>query len=113
MPHSRSLAFGVIGALSVGAFLSWLTPSPAQAPPGSTPAPENNPPVTNCNLTPDTNQAFGQPPDQPTATPITAALLTSGQPCQQVVSQRDLFDETGWPISSAALISIHGSPSSR
>jgi len=47
-----------------------------------------NPPVSSCNLTPDTN-ALGKPPPPPTevvSTPITVDLLTSGQPCQQKVN---------------------------
>ncbi|HXW27667.1 MAG TPA: hypothetical protein VEK73_23165 [Xanthobacteraceae bacterium] len=64
------------------------SPLPAQAPPG-----DINPPVADCNLTPDTNEASVPAPGQPTATPITTALLTSGQPCQQVVSERGLFGD--------------------
>ena len=52
-------------------------------------------PVSNCNVTPDTNQGAVPPPAQITATPITAALLTSGQPCQQVVSTKGLVDGNG------------------
>lgn len=93
MRHFRMLAAAIGGALSVVVLLSGSamaqTPAPAQ------PAPEdkNNPPVSNCNITPDTNQASVPPPGKPTATPITAALLASGQPCQQVVNPRGLVDD--------------------
>ena len=54
---------------------------------GATPSLDDiNPPVANCNVTPDTT-----PRGSATPTPITAALLTSGQPCQQVVNITGLF----------------------
>ena len=47
---------------------------------------EINPPFANCNVTADTT-----PHGAATPTPITSALLTSGQPCQQVVNITGLF----------------------
>jgi hypothetical protein len=94
MYNNRSLAVGIAGVLI---FAGLLTHAHAQAasPAGSPPAPERdiNPPVTNCNLIPDTDQASVQPPNKPTATKITAELLPSGQPCQQVVSTKGLFGD--------------------
>jgi hypothetical protein len=52
----------------------------AQAP--APPARDINPPVTDCNMTQDTR---ANPPPR-VATPIDKSLLTSGQPCQQVVN---------------------------
>lgn len=52
--------------------------------------PTINPPVTNCNLTPDTVKGSD---GQFTATPIKPDLLTSGQPCQQVVNIKGLFGD--------------------
>ncbi len=49
-----------------------------------------NPPVTNCNITPDTDADAKPPPAKVTATPITTELLKTGQPCQQVVSTKGL-----------------------
>jgi hypothetical protein len=82
---------GIGGVLGVVGLLGWS--AFAQAPPGLAPAKpapaatgEINPPVANCNVTPDTNQ-----PATPRATtPIVPKLLTSGQPCQQVVSTKGL-----------------------
>ena len=75
-------AFSVIGLLGLSAF--------AQAP---APQQNDNPPVANCNVTPDTNQALKPPTIEPT--PIDAKLLTSGQPCQQRVSTSGLAAGSG------------------
>ena len=45
-----------------------------------------NPPVANCNVTPDSNANQNPPPSKIVPTPITRSLLTSGQPCAQTVS---------------------------
>ena len=50
---------------------------------------DSNPPVAHCNVTPDTNQASNPPKIEPT--PIDAKLLTSGQPCQEIVSTKGLL----------------------
>jgi hypothetical protein len=96
--NCRLLAVGIGGVLGVVCLLNWS--ALAQAPAATPPAAEDpdNPPVANCNLTPDTNQGAVPPPPQITATPITAALLTSGQPCQQVVSTKGLVD--GDPLAN-------------
>ena len=97
MRQNRSSRVGLINILGLIALASWSMSSLAQAQRSSPPAPARdiNPPVANCNVTPDTNQASVPAPGQPTATPITAALLTSGQPCQQVVSTRGLVAGNG------------------
>jgi hypothetical protein len=74
-------------ALGLTAALLVATALPARAQPA---AGNDNPPVANCNATPDTNAGAKPPPAKITATPITAELLTSGQPCQQVVSTKGL-----------------------
>lgn len=79
MNITRSPAVAIVGIL---AFVG-LSGSVALA---QTPAADKNPPVANCNTTPDTNQ-----PAMPRLpTPVDAKLLTSGQPCQQVVSTHGL-----------------------
>jgi hypothetical protein len=97
MRQNRSSRVGLINILGLIALASWSMSSLAQAQRSSPPAPARdiNPPVANCNVTPDTNQASVPATGQPTATPITAALLTSGQPCQQVVSTRGLVAGNG------------------
>lgn len=89
MRNSRSSAAGIMGALGMAAALSWPPSSLAQ----TSPASENNinPPVADCNLTPDTVKDSSPP----VATPIDAKLLTSGQPCQQVVSTKGLVPGNG------------------
>jgi hypothetical protein len=77
---------GIVGLLNGAAS--------AQTPAATDP----NPPVSNCNVTPDTNANAVPPPAKITATPIDAALLTSGQPCQQVVSTKGLVD--GDPLAN-------------
>ena len=86
MRNVRLLAIGIGSALAVVASLCW--PVFAQAPVGtsSDPADKINPPVSNCNLTPDTDMSK----TPPVATPITPKLLASGQPCQQVVNIKGL-----------------------
>ena len=61
------------------------------APPAAAAVPvdPNNPQVASCNSTPDTNAKQNPPKILPT--PIDAQLLTSGQPCQQVVNTVGLF----------------------
>jgi len=76
-----SLAFVIAGLLS---------PLHAQTSPASQPdSLDDNPPVANCNTTPDTDQAAN--PAQVSATPITDDLLTSGQPCTQTSSTKGLI----------------------
>jgi hypothetical protein len=76
-----SLAFVIAGLLS---------PLHAQTSPASQPdSLDDNPPVANCNTTPDTDQAAN--PAQISATPITDDLLTSGQPCTQTSSTKGLI----------------------
>jgi hypothetical protein len=83
-PAAAGVATAMIG---LGALIGWARPAAAQAP-----AHDINPPVADCNVIPDTDAAAQPPPARPAATPITAALLTSGQPCQEVVSRRGLLD---------------------
>ena len=86
MRHLRSFAVGFIGAVGVAGFL---------ASSGFAQAPDINPPVANCNTTP---QAVAvKPPPAPGSnapafkvTPITPDLLKLGQPCQQTVSTNGL-----------------------
>jgi hypothetical protein len=93
MRNSRSLALAAIGVLAVSALIGWSMPSVAQKRPSSppTPARDINPPIANCNSTPDTIPDPAQPGKR-IAKPITAELLTSGQPCQQVVNTEGLLD---------------------
>jgi hypothetical protein len=86
----RLFAVGVGSVLGLVGLLNWSAQAQAPADP--------NPPVSNCNLTPDTNAGSVPPPAKITATPITPALLTSGQPCQQVVSTKGLVD--GNPLAN-------------
>jgi hypothetical protein len=55
-------------------------------------AQNDNPPVANCNVTPDT-VLDPNDPNKHIATPIASTLLTSGQPCQQVVSTKGLLTD--------------------
>lgn len=82
MRNVRLLA--VSSALVIVTLLSW--PVLAQAPGSTSSDPTDNPPVSNCNVTPDTDRSK----TPPAATPITRDLLTSGQPCQQNVSTTGL-----------------------
>lgn len=79
------LSVAVAGALSFGL----LELAGAQTPPGTK---DINPPVANCNVTPDT---IPDPtdPNKRIATPFEAKLLVSGQPCQQVVSTKGLVTD--------------------
>jgi hypothetical protein len=83
MRHLHLLAVGFTGIVGVA---GWLASS------ASAQAPERdiNPPVANCNVTPEAVEVKSPPgsgkPSSFKVTPITPDLLTSGQPCQQVVS---------------------------
>lgn len=82
MRRSRSLAVGLVTVcFAIGLF--GLSAS-GQTSGGI------NPPVAKCNLTPDT---IPDPknPNKRIAFPISPALLTSGQPCQEVVSTKGLL----------------------
>ena len=81
MRNLRLLAISVSGALGAIGLLSGA--ALAGSPPNSD---QINPPVSNCNVTPDTDRSK----TPPVATPITKDLLTSGQPCQQNVSTTGL-----------------------
>jgi hypothetical protein len=83
MRNSHSLLVGLAGFLTVAAF-----GRPAFAQSSSLSPDEINPPVVNCNMTPDTT-----PRGSATPTPITSALLTSGQPCHQVVNITGPFND--------------------
>jgi hypothetical protein len=87
MRYLHSLVAGPIGVLGVAGLLA--SSVIAQTPPGASEEDRINPPVNNCNQTPDTNQ-----PTVPTVTtPIDTALLTSHQPCQQKVSGSGLVSK--------------------
>ena len=83
MRHLRSLVVGFTGTLGVAGLLA--SSALAQAP-----VPDINPPFANCNMTPEAVEV--KPPAGTTnpstfkVTPITPDLLTSGQPCQQIVN---------------------------
>ncbi|MGY3133407.1 hypothetical protein ACVWZM_004089 [Bradyrhizobium sp. USDA 4501] len=77
MRKSSALSLGLAGALVLIAALS----RPAFAQNAADAAPDINPPVANCNPTPDTT-----PRGSATRTPVTPDLLTLGQPCQQLVN---------------------------
>ena len=81
MRNLRLLAISVSGALGVVGLLS--ASASAGSPPNSD---QINPPVSNCNVIPDTDRSK----TPPVATPIDSKLLTSGQPCQQNVSTKGL-----------------------
>jgi len=93
MRQGRSLKLALINILGLIALAGWSMPLLAQAPRGSPPAPAGdiNPPVANCNVTPDTIPDPAQPGKR-IAKPITGELLASGQPCQQVVNTQGLLD---------------------
>ncbi|MDI2076637.1 hypothetical protein [Bradyrhizobium sp. Mp27] len=80
MRHLRWLAAQSIGALGVAGLLA--SSVLAQAP-------DINPPVANCNMTPEAVEVTPPGSTKPRefkATPIITDLLKSGQPCQQIVS---------------------------
>jgi hypothetical protein len=83
MCHLRSLAVGFAGALGVAGLLA--SSALAQAP-----VPDINPPVANCNMTPEAVEVKPPPgstkPSTFKVTSIIPNLLTSGQPCQQIVN---------------------------
>ena len=79
------LALAAVGIFSFGA-LQWSVHAQAPA------AKDINPPVANCNLTPDTIPDPADP-NKRIANPIVAGFLTSGQPCQQVVCGRGLVSD--------------------
>jgi hypothetical protein len=85
MRNRHWLVIGAAGAFLVGV-LGW--PAFAQAPAAGA-AQEFNPPVANCNVTPDTKKDAN---GKIVPTPIDAMLLSSGQPCQQIVSTSGLTD---------------------
>lgn len=82
---ARGVVFGAgllaVGLLSAGLFGS--TPAPAQG----TPPKVNNPDINTCNTTPDVMKVN----DKIVPTPIDAKLLSSGQPCQQIVTGNGLI----------------------
>jgi hypothetical protein len=82
----------VTGAFQLVALIACSASAAAQQTPAASASPPGdiNPPVANCNLTPDTNAGAKPPPPKVVATPVTAELLTSGQPCHQVVSTAGL-----------------------
>ena len=81
MCANRSLAFGVATVCSVIGLFGLSASAQTSSGPGPI-----NPPVAKCNMTPDTNP---QNPKEPY--PITDKLLTSGQPCEPVVSIEGLL----------------------
>jgi hypothetical protein len=85
MRNSRALAIQTLSVV-VACILSWQART--QAPTSDTVADEN-PPVANCNMTPDTEQ---DPHDSSKrlTTQIDSKLLTLGQPCQQKVDTKGL-----------------------
>ncbi|MGA2128818.1 MAG: hypothetical protein ABSG76_22025, partial [Xanthobacteraceae bacterium] len=87
----------VTGAFQLAALIACSASAVAQQTPAASADPPRdiNPPVANCNLTPDTNAGAKPPPAKIVATPITAELLTSGQPCHQVVSTIGLIPNDG------------------
>ena len=89
MRNRRSLAVGLTGILAL--IVSLQSPAFPQATGvGGAPAPDINPPVTNCNPNTDT---FVDTSGEFKPTPITDELLTSGQPCQQRVNTKGLFGD--------------------
>jgi hypothetical protein len=84
----RLFAAGIGGVLGMVGLLNAMALA-------QTPDDDINPPVANCNQIPDTNAGDKPPPAKITATPITADLLTSGQPCQQKVSTAGLIPDNG------------------
>ena len=89
MRNRRSLAVGLTGILAL--IVSLQSPAfPQAAGVGGAPAPDINPPVTNCNPKTDT---FVDTSGEFKPTPITDELLTSGQPCQQRVNTKGLFGD--------------------
>ena len=91
MRRRHSLAFGLTSILACIAALPSL-PLAQTAGGGVAPNdPKINPPVANCNVTPDSKPG---PNDKFVPTDIKADLLTSGQPCQQVVTfSKGLFGD--------------------
>jgi hypothetical protein len=86
MGNRRWLAIGAVLAAGV---LS--APVHAQAP-ATGAASDINPPVADCNVTPDTIPDPNNPGKR-TAQPVTAALLKLGQPCEEKVSIKGLTDD--------------------
>lgn len=82
MRGSRSLTVGIMGVC----WLIGLLGCPAHAQTRR----DINPPVAKCNLTPDTIPD-PKDPSKRIAHPVTPALLTSGQPCEEVVSTDGLL----------------------
>ncbi len=89
MRASACYAFGTMSVvLAAGIFAA------AHAQNQGAPPIINNPTIGTCNTTPDTNAGANPPPPKIEPTPIDAKLLTSGQPCQQVVSGKGLTNDT-------------------
>ena len=89
MRNRRSLAVGLTVILAL--IVSLQSPAfPQAAGVGGAPAPDINPPVTNCNPNTDT---FVDTSGEFKPTPIADELLTSGQPCQQRVNTKGLFGD--------------------
>ncbi len=89
MRNSRPLAIGAFG-LFFGAGLLGAAHAQTQGTKGA----ENNPTINTCNTTPDVMTVNGKVVE----TPIVPNLLTSGQPCQQVVTTNGLVPNT--PLAS-------------
>ena len=89
MRDRGSLSVEVMVLLGLVALIVWSASSFAQQTPGSRPNPPRdiNPPVTSCNVIGDTT-----PLGEATSTPIKPELLTSGQPCQQIVRGKGLVE---------------------
>jgi hypothetical protein len=85
MRKRQWIAVGTASAISIALLGSHALgqTQPAQ------PAKDINPPVANCNVTPDNfDPKDPNDPDKRLPTPINAGLLTSGQPCQQIVNPK-------------------------
>ena len=80
------LVIGASGALALGVL---GLRADAQAPAAVT---DENPKLEDCNIIPDT-QDDGNDTNRRIATPIDATLLTSGQPCHQVLSAKGLVSD--------------------
>ena len=79
MRRSRLFAIAVVSAVGMAGLRSYAQTAHHPI----------NPPVAKCNLTPDTIVVEGKR----VSYPITPALLTSGQPCQEVVSTKGLLPD--------------------
>lgn len=94
MRNRRSLAAGLTNIFIFVALSASPVFAQATNPAGSPPPPDINPAVTTCeHAIADTDQASVTPPAKPTATRISQALLTSGQPCEPLTSTKGLFGD--------------------